>query len=320
MIPILLLVLFFGGAVFFQACELAIVAHNRIRVRHILRGGHPYGPAMVRVSQNPEAYLTATLVGTNISVVGASSVATYLAEEWLAVPLRPVFLLAVTLLFLFFGEILPKGLVRRRPTYFLLHTVGLLHAAYVVLWPVAHAAQATSRALLRWLRAETTEVETLVGREALRALFSVGTRAGVVTIDTAGVAQRLFDLSQTPVSRVMTPNERVVSLPPGEGLDELLRIAASCGFTRIPVRDREGRRYIGAVNVHSALLGKARGTEFHRLIHAAPSVSGDERAAHLLSRLQGTPHRMAFVEGAEGEHIGIVTTEDLIEEILGELP
>jgi len=319
-IPVLLLAIFFLGAVFFQACELAIVAHNRIRVRHLLRSGHPRGPILARVTENPEAYLTATLVGTNISVIGASSVATYLADSWLPAALRPVFLIAMTVIFLFFGEIVPKGLVRRRPTYFLLHAVRSLHAAYILLWPVAHAAQAASRGVLRMLRAGTTEVETLVGREALRALFSAGTRAGVVAVDTASVAQRLFDLSRTPVSRVMTAKERVVSLPHGAGLDDLLRIAASCGFTRIPIRDPEGRRYAGVVNIHSALLGKAGGTEFGRLIQVAPSVSAGERAAHLLSRLQGTPHRMAFVEDAAGEHIGIVTTADLIEEILGELP
>ena len=93
-----LLLAFFAAAAFFQASELAIVALNRVRIRHFLRAGHPRAPAMDRVARNPEAYLTVTLVGTNIAVIGASSVATYLAESQLAPGFRPLFLLAETLL------------------------------------------------------------------------------------------------------------------------------------------------------------------------------------------------------------------------------
>jgi len=316
-LSVFLLGIGFVLSIFFTASEIAIVAVNRTRLRHLLRIGARGARRASRIAEQPESYLSSSLIGLNLSTSLVTIVATFMVRrlDWPHHPaLRFTVFLLASLLYLFFAEILPKAVVRLRPTLFLIRLRLPILWSRILFAPAVSLVELVSRKFIR-----DRLPSGRLSRNELEALLRSAEARSALPQPEGEMANRLFAFHRVRIREVMTPRRLVVCVSESASTEEFLKLARDSGYTRLPTYRQWAGRFTGLVNVFDLLWGEKRPDTIASLVREVPTVGADDLAWEILARFQNTPHRMAFVQDASGRHIGIVTVEDLIEEILGEI-
>ncbi len=302
---------------FYTALELAVISVNRVRLLHFIKKRRKGAVLLQTITANRELYMTISLIGINISNNLVVIVATVLARS---LPFMENDLAKVAVfftggtLFFFWAELLPKALVRTSPTRFLIYTGRLITWSKVLFSPFIVLVKILFRIL-----PEQKMVQNQLNRKELQSLFSTYEGRRLLSDAERDMAFKLFSFNSIPLQKVMTPKKQVVAVPPGADIGAVKKQAYRSGFTRIPVLDASGRSYAGIVNVFDVLYREDDTEPVENVMRAIPSVRLDEHAYRVLPKFQSAAHRMAFVLDKAGGCVGIVTVEDLIEEIMGEI-
>ncbi len=314
LIPVLILLSVVGSALF-AGLETGVVSLNRIRLRVRARRGDPVAVALLRLLQRPERVLSTFLVGNTLCNVGGGALASTWFVQGLGLGETAGSLLAtavMTGMFLVFSELGPKAYFRVRAEDAVPRLLWFIRGATVVLAPV----EGLASVLLKLFTGGTGK-SAFVSREELRQL--VREARGRLALGERRMLESIFDFGHTVAREVMIPLPEVVSLPESASTGELLELTRRRRYTRIPLyRDRVDV-IVGLVNVYDVLYQETPApavADYLRPIHIVPETSPIHR---LLVELQRRREAMALVVNEFGAVIGIVTLEDIVEEIMGEL-
>jgi putative hemolysin len=302
-------VAFFGGS------EIAFVSSNRFRIRGMARRGVRGAPTARWLLEHPSTLLSATLVGTNIFLVLASSLTTRMLGPALGPYTVPVSTLVITVTVLILGEIVPKTLARTRPEAFLTRVAPGLGVSYYLLYPIARGTSAIALALMRLARADHRGSQ--VTRDEIRALVKETAQAGT-GIPSQTYAHRVLDLSRMKITSVMLPMDEVVAVEENATIREVLEIAASRGHSRYPVYKRSPDHVVGVLHLKD-LLGAPPDSKIKVFVHSAYFVPETKSVKRAISEMRDELRHLGVVTDEYGRPIGILTFEDLIEEIMGEI-
>ncbi len=314
LIPVLL-ILTVAGSALFAGLETGVVSLNRIRLRVRARRGDPTAARLLRLLQRPERVLSTFLVGNTLCNVGGGA----LASAWLVRGLglgealgSVAATVGMTAVFLVFSELGPKAYFRVRAEEAVPRLLWFIRGTT---WLFAPLEWVTS-ALLRLVIGRGGR-SPFVTREELRQI--VRESRAVLGSGEQRMLESIFDFGFTVAREVMLPLPDVVSLPETADVRELFELVRRRHYTRIPLyRDRVDT-IVGLVNVFDVLYdSKAEGAvgRYLRPIHIVPETS---RIHRVMADLQRRRESMALVVNEFGAVIGIVTLEDIIEEIMGEL-
>jgi len=317
-----LLVLLFAGSAFFATSETAFIGVSRLQVRRRAEAGDRRARLVDAMLDDPERILSTVLVGNTIVNITAAGVATHVAES-LALPLATtVATVAVTLVVLILCELVPKTIAVGNPLAVAKATAPALRAVETLLRPVIGASVAIARALVRLVGVKTQGKAPYITSDEVEMLARMGVEGGGVARFEQKVISDLFEFTETDVQEVMTPRGKVHFLPKTARLADAAQMAAAEGRTRILVVDGGFDHVLGCVHTRDLLrysdldLGRLPVTHtLRRVLHAAHDTTGDA----LLRRMQVEHCLLAVVQGADGRNIGIVTAEDLLEELVGEI-
>lgn len=306
-------------AMFFSAAEMAFIAANRLKLRHLAESGDRTAVAYLEAFRHPERILAAAKMGGPIAHVVAASAATFALLPVLGGTAPLIVTAALTPLMLIFGEIIPKAITREWATELILWMYRPLTWAAVVLMPFVAFSNAVVGSLLRLLGRRQLDSRQFVSREELKALLSLEPGEADVTTQEAELIGKIFDLGDTTVREVMVPLVEVVMLPEDAPPEEAIRAIQQRGFSRIPIyRERE----TNVVGVVAAMDLLSRGAEVSRLGDLARQpyfVPETKRIDDLLREMQRHRIHMAIVVDEYGGSTGIVTLEDIVEEIVGDI-
>jgi putative hemolysin len=303
-----------AGNAFFAGSETAFVSSNRFRIRSMAKR-HVRGAAIAgRLLRNPSMLLSVTLVGTNIFLILASSLATNLLAGVLGPYAVAVSTVVMTSIILIFGEIIPKAVARTEPEAFLLGTAPGLGAAYILLYPVA---KVTSLLASLFVRASASEGAAGVTRDEIRALVKEAAQSGHGFV-TRGYAHRVLDLSRMKVTGVMVPMDDVVCVDEKSTVTETLAAASRGGHSRYPVYRKGTDNIVGILHLKH-LLGAPGDSEIRMFAQRAHFIPETKSVKAAIGEMRGDLRHMGIVADEYGRPIGIVTFEDLVEEILGEI-
>src|SRR5262245_34884097 len=303
----------------FSAAEMAFIAANRVRLRHLAEEGHGVAAEYLEAFRSPERTLATAMMGVTIAHVVASSAGTFALLPVLG-GLAPVVVTAVlTPVMLVFGEIIPKAVAREWATPLVLKLYRLLTWASVLLAPFVVFAHTVVSWLLRVFGAGRPNMRQFVSREELKALLSMLPGEADVTTQEAEMIDKIFDLGDTTVREIMVPLVEVVMLPITATPRDAVAVIQQRGFSRVPVYSERETNIVGVVAAMDLLRRGASAKILDELMRQPYYVPETKRIDDLLRELQRGRVQLAVVVDEYGGSTGIVTLEDILEEIVGEI-
>jgi CBS domain containing-hemolysin-like protein len=306
---------------FFSGSEIALVAADRAKLRQRAAEGDRGAALAESLLKKPQVLLATTLMGTNLATV-TFSVTVALAlitSAWGESTLLAIVL--VTPMTLLFGELVPKTLFQQHADRIAPRIIYPLRVASLVLRPGVWIMGGFAGAITRILGTERERA--FITRDELAMLIETEPLSSQPEITEAEreMIANVFELSEAEVQDVMVPLSEVTALPETTSLDEAMREVADKQHSRMPVYRSRLTDIVGVVHVFDLLLAGSRGTAriVAELAKPATFVPENMPAVDLLVELQGTGNHMAIVVDEYGGAVGVVTVEDLLEEIVGEI-
>jgi magnesium and cobalt exporter, CNNM family len=304
---------------FFSAAEMSFIAANRLRLRHLAEEGSPTATRYLEAFRHPERVLSTAMMGVTVAHIVAAAAVTRSLLPTLGSWAPLVVTALLTPVMLVFGEIIPKAIARERATRMILILYWPLTWAARVLAPAVAISNAVVAAVLRLLGIGQADVRKFVSREELKALLSMEPGEADVTTQEAEMIDKIFDLGDTTVREVMVPLVDVAMLPDTATPADAIALIQARGFSRIPIYRQRETDLVGVVASMDLLRLGADVTALAQLMRPAYYVPDTKRIDDLLREMQRARMHMAVVVDEYGGSIGIVTLEDIVEEIVGEI-
>jgi len=318
-----LIVIGYVMSAFFSGSETALVSVNWIRLEHWLDKGRAGAHALERFVADPSRLLGTTLVGTNIAVVMTSSLVSWAfagaLRSWSPGAVGLLSTAVVTITMLIFGEALPKVLGRRLTDVVTLKIVHPLRVFYWVFFPVIWVVTGLARLLLRPAGVTEATWRRKLTKDELRLLLtSEGEKSGAVDEQETKLISGIFEFALTSIDEVMVPRTDIVGLQHDATVGDACELVRVYGFSRLPVYSPDREMIDGMVHSRD-LLGVPSGQPIAGLLRQLPHVPETKTCDELFRELQARRQHMAVVVDEHGSLAGVVTLEDLLEELVGEI-
>ena len=325
-IDILYLVLFFVCLLFsgfFSSSEVAFVSLQKLRLRHLADTEGGAAKEVATMAEKPEHLLTTILLGNNLVNTAAAALATIIALSVLAEGQAVLVATAgVTILLLVFGEVFPKTVATRYGERMAMFYAIPMKLLIWVLLPIATIFVWIADKLARLVGASPAP-QALVSEGEIRTAVSVGMEEGTLVEAEAEMVERVFRFGDRQVVEVMTPRPDINWVEKGTKLSEFLAIYAQSPHTRFPVYEDTIDNVVGVLWIKDVLMAQAKGTIqqdslIDKLARPAYFVPESKLIAELFAELQESGGQVAMVVDEFGGTAGLVTMEQLLEEIVGE--
>jgi putative hemolysin len=303
----------------FSAAEMAFIAANRLRLRHLAEGGNRVAVRYLEAFKRPEHLLSTAMMGVTIAHITASTVAT-----WALIPLAGgaaalVVTVCLTPIMLVFGEVIPKAVAREWATALILRLYPVIELASRFLAPLTWGANTLVGGALALFGRRRTSTRQFVSREELKLLLQMEPEEADVTTSEAEMIDKIFDLGETAAREVMVPLVDVAALPETATPDDAIRIIGQRGFSRLPVFADRIFNVVGVVTAMDLLRRGAAAPDVRSLMRPATYVPETKRIDDLLREMQKARGQLAVVVDEYGAAVGIVTLEDIVEQVVGEI-
>lgn len=306
---------------FFSGSEITLVSASRARLTHRAEGGSRSAKRVLRLLRRPKRLLSTTLAGTNLCTVTATFAANELFAQLWGRKYAGLALLVIFPATLLFGEIIPKTLYRQIATRIASVVIYPLYLFQVLFYPVVFVASTLAGGLTSLLTFSRGKRYPYITKEELKLVISTEPPQDV-TPDESRMVYRLLSLSATKARDIMTPLSQVAMVSEEASLGEVVQLIHSSGFSRIPVYKEKKSSLIGMVHAKDLIRAPSaarREVSLGRFIREGYSVSEGTKIDRLLKLLQAKQVETAFVVNRKKATVGLVTLEDILEEVVGEI-
>jgi magnesium and cobalt exporter, CNNM family len=314
---------------FFVAAEYSLVTVRRTRIAELETAGNRRARAVIRITSDPPRFIAAMQLGVTLTSLGIGAlgepVLSNLLEEWLAVVISVLIaFFVITFMHVVVGELVPKGIALNYAERVSLGVSTPVRAFFWVFHPLIWFLQRSSELFQRALGVDPYAAEHQAHSEAeLKMLLSMSTEQGQIAEDEQEMLYKVFDFADKEASDVMVPRPDVVAISVDMPPEEALAAVLNSPFTRYPVFRESPDEIVGILHVRdlvSALNDRGIAqVELGQLLRPAHFVPETKDLAALLSEFRRNNQHMAVVVDEYGAMEGIVTLEDLLEEIVGEI-
>jgi putative hemolysin len=321
---------FLVGSAFFSSTETALTALGEARSRQLRENGGRRGRSLTLWIEQPERVLATLLIGNTLAAIGlgalSASVAGDLVEGhpgWTEGTAVAIATAVTTIVVLFFGEILPKTLAKRRPVHLALSNITGVRVLCWLLWPVTSATSRATSGVMRLLGRTTSAATPPVTSEEIEYLIEMGTREGVLDEVKEELLNSVLEFADRIVKEIMVPRTRMVAIDRQAPPEELTRIVTENPYSRMPVFEGTVDNVVGILMVREIVLELRRGpiqaVGLDGHLKPAFFVPEQMKISRLLKEMQRRHVHLAIVVDEFGGTSGIVTLEDVLEEIVGEI-
>jgi magnesium and cobalt exporter, CNNM family len=317
-----LIVMGIAGSAFFSGTETGLISLNRVRLRHEVERKGRRALIINGFVENTERLLGTTLLGNSLANVLVGVYASLLAQQLLGrynVWTNIGATMVASAVLVVAGEIVPKSLFRRYPYRLCMLVADALNAVAWLFAPVVWLLGFAMRAIVRVSGSTETPKSFFVTREELKHLAKEGEVGGALSAEERKMIDGVFDFPYKTVYDVMLPVARSVTVFRDTVVSDVFEVSQRTGFARFPVR--EGDKIVGIVNVYEILFERAGYGDqtAGQLMQKPQFVASTERINRVLPVLRAGRHPISIVVSPDGKHVGIVTIEDIVEEIVGDV-
>lgn len=314
---ILFILLMLSG--FFSSAETALTTVNQIRIRNLAEDGNKRAKKVIKVTGNSGKMLSAILIGNNIVNVAAASITTSLAYN-LGGSYVAIASGIITILILLFGEITPKTLATIHAEKIALIYAPIIDLFMKIMTPVIFIINGLSMIVLFILRVDPNDKNRAMTENELRTIVDVSHEDGVIEEEEKEMIYNVFDLGDARAKDVMVPRVHVTFADVNSSYEELIEIFREDKYTRLPVYEENTDNVVGTINMKDLLLYKnTKEFNIRDILREAYFTYEYKAISELLVEMRQASFNIAIVLDEYGETSGLITLEDILEEIVGEI-
>ena len=316
---IIVLIILLLLSAFFSSAETALTTVNKIKMRSLAEEGDKQAATVLSVTDNASKMLSAILIGNNIVNLSASALSTTIAYQ-LGGPYVALATAIITVLILIFGEIVPKTAANIHAESMALKYAFPIRFIMVIVTPISIIINAMARVILFMMRIDPNAKTDVMTENELRTLVDVGHEDGVIEEEEKEMIYNVFDLGDAKAKDVMVPTVNVTFADVNSSYKELLEIFREDKYTRLPIYEETTDNVVGTINMKDLLLFDNT-KEFHirDILREAHFTYEHKSISELLVEMRTSAFNIAIVLDEYGETAGLITLEDILEEIVGEI-
>jgi len=304
---------------FFSGSEIGMVSVNRIKMKQLADDGNSAAKAVLKLLENPERLFTTTSLGTNLAMVASTAIFTAFmvihfgnSGEWMA-------MLIISPLIFFGGEIIPKVIFQHRADSIMLFMIYPLIFFYKILSPFIIWLSKASARFTSQVQLSSTEEHKTFSRDQLQRVLSLESQTVDLGVTEKKIIHNIFNFGEIRAEHCMVPLIQMTALKDTATMTEAHDVANDSGFSRMPIFHERIYNLIGILNTFDLLDQPVDSTPITNLIRPAYYVPPNKKIDDLLKELQQRGLHMAIVVDEYGGCIGLITIEDLLEKIVGEI-
>ena len=313
-VAIIVLVVF---SAYFSSTETAFTSLNRIRLKNLANDGNRKAEKVLALDEQFDKLLTTILVGNNIVNIVITAIATVMFVKLCGAYGATVATIVVTVVVLIFGEITPKSIAKERPEKYAMFSEPIIRVFMVILTPVNFIFTQWKNLMAKVFKLQADD--TITDDEILTMVEEAETVGGIDE-ERSELIQNAIEFDEVTAEDVMTPRPDMVAVDTDCTEEELAEIFRETGFSRVPVYEEEIDKILGVINqkdFHNFIQGTDK--DIHDFITPVVFVAESMKAFDLLKKMQQINTHMAIVVDEYGGTSGLVTMEDIIEELVGEI-
>ncbi|MBQ2901121.1 MAG: HlyC/CorC family transporter [Agathobacter sp.] len=314
-----ILVLVFLSA-FFSSSETALTTVNKIRMKNLAENGDKRAAKVLKVTSDSGKMLSAILIGNNIVNIGASSIATILAIDIFGDIGSGIATGVLTVIVLIFGEVSPKTMATIKADSFALAIAGIIDVLMFILTPVIFVINKLASGVLFLLRVNPNDVNNTMTEEEIRTIVDESQESGAIEDEEREMIHNVFDFGDSLAKEVMVPRIDMTFVQADATFEELIELYRENKYTRYPVYEESTDYVIGIINMKDViLLQNEEDFSIRKIIREPYFTYEHKNTADLFVEMRNTSIPLAIVLDEYGVTAGLVTLEDLLEEIVGEI-
>ncbi|MBC5631056.1 HlyC/CorC family transporter [Clostridium sp. NSJ-6] len=318
-VGILIILLIMSG--FFSMSETALMSLSKIRIRHMVEEGVKGAKLVEKLTEDPNRLLGAILIGNNVVNIGASALATTIATNIFGSAGAGIATGVMTILVLIFGEITPKSIAKQKSEKVALKVSKIINIIVKILKPFIGIFTAISSIFIRLFGGDPKASEPFITEEELRTMVGVSEEEGVLEDVEKEMIFNVFDFADAHVKDVMVQRVDVIAVDIDASYEEVLDVIKTEQFSRIPVYNQTIDDIVGILNVKDLIMAEKSSKPFKVADYMREPYYTFEfkKIKELFSEMKKTRNHISVVLDEYGGTVGIVTIEDLIEEVFGEI-
>lgn len=305
---------------FFSGSEIALISANKIKIRHKAEEGSMSARLIQKMFTKPEQLIGTTLVGTNLAAVIGSVVMTYFMVSRFGTEGEFYTILIMAPLILIFGEIIPKTLYQRKADTICYLVIIPIKAVSYLFFPIIFVIQNCSNLIIKIFYKGNNGKNPFVRKDELRLMVTMEKGSVDLKLAEKEMINRIFSFGDITAKEVMTPLVELMAMEKNSSIYEVISKAKREGYSRIPIFDGRIYNIIGITNSFDLLfLGADHKVTIPDIMKPVYYIPETKRIDDLLKELQRSGMHVAIVVNEYGGSTGMVTVEDILEEIVGEI-
>ncbi len=319
-LQILIVIGLLALSAFFSSSETAMITVNKIRVRNLAEAGLSSAVVLSKILDNQPKMLSAILIGNNIVNLSASSLMTVIVTRAFGDKYVGIATGVLTLLVLLFGEITPKTTATLYAESIALRFAKPIYAIMQVLTPVIFIVNQMSMVVLKILHIDPNKKQDAITEDELRTIVEVSHEEGVIESDEKKMIYNVFDFGDSVAKDIMVPRIDMTFVDVNSTYEEVIEVFRQEKYTRYPVFEETTDNVIGIINIKDLLLAKPGQKFCLRDYLREPLYTYEfKKTTELMVELRKTQNNIAIVLDEYGATAGLITLEDMLEEIVGEI-
>ncbi|MBE5872565.1 MAG: HlyC/CorC family transporter [Lachnospiraceae bacterium] len=317
-----LVILFFLAllSAFFSSAETALTCSNKVRIHALAEDGSRRAKVLERILQNPAKMLSTILIGNNLVNISATSLATTFTISLFGNAAVGIATGLLTLVILLFGEIIPKTIATLNAEKIALLYSPVIFGLMFLLTPVIFIVDKLSNGILRLLGIDPSKRHTGMTETELKTYVDVSHKEGVIEAEEHEMILNVFDFGDSTASDIMIPRIDMTCVDVNASYEELKKLFEKTFYSRIPVYEGETSNIIGLVNLKDFFTIKSEDKfTIRSILREVYYTYETKKTSDLLMEIRECTHNLVIVVDEYGESVGLITIEDLLEEIVGEI-
>ncbi|MEA5096150.1 HlyC/CorC family transporter [Sedimentibacter saalensis] len=302
---------------FFSACEAAFNDYSRIRMKNLACSNNKKAELVIRLDEKSDSLISTILIFNNTFNITAASLAVYIFSKNFESNGIAISTTLILLAILIFGELIPKGLAQFAPEKFAMFAAPIMSIFIFLCSPINTVIAALKKMFYKLFE---TEIQPSITEDELRTMIDEVENEGVINKNESDLIRSAIEFNETVVEDIYTPRIEIVGIEEDESLDEIKEKFLVSGYSRLPVFQGDMDNIVGVLHekdFYQALSRKEK--DIKKLVSKIIYITPNKKISELLKELQRSKAHMAAVIDEYGGTEGIVTMEDIIEELVGEI-